>query len=214
MVTTISRFLVLLSLLIAAGTSIAPAGASAQDQGIIEVHVSACPEDIGDRSLLDACHANGIVGDNIIIDGPVHQTAATSGDLGTVSFDNLPAGEYTIAEAVMTGDFSDYRVSCSDAANSSVPIDDRRNGRAAVAITLDPGAQVACDWYNIPPQELSSSPEMPSAGEATQVISMPATGTGPLGGHRALGLNLILLTGGSLLLALAGWLARRPGPLE
>jgi hypothetical protein len=140
--------------------------AVAHNGGSIEVHVSACPDAIGNRSLFDACHAS----ETSILDGPVRQTANTSGVFGIVTFGGLPTGEYAIAEAIMTGGFAGYRVFCSDAANAQLPVDYRKYGRAAVAITLSQDAVVTCDWYNIPPQTVST------------VTNLPVAGTGPLGG--------------------------------
>jgi hypothetical protein len=194
--------------------------------GAVEVHVSACPTDIGVRPLYDACHANGYTGDEIILDGPVHQSGVTSGDIGAVRFDGLPAGDYTIAEGQMRGEFERFEVFCS-VTGGQIPVEDRSNGRAAVLFTLGADQEVVCDWYNIPVQEQVTTPtatpeptgtalatmqpvtatgvpQTPTA-TATGVVVLPSTGTGPLGGGRTMALNLGALIASAMLLAAAGF---------
>lgn len=189
----------------------APAATSA-----IEVHVSGCPEDYDPYALFDTCHANGIVGDQLILDGPVYLTGTTAGSIGAVRWDGLPAGTYTIAEAIMTGDYASYEVYCSAADGTvDIPVEYRGNGRAAVMIGLPVGTEVVCDWYNIPAATVPAEPtptQVPTATEAavptptTGVSTLPGTGSGPAGTG---GMLASVLAGTSLLMLAAGALTRR-----
>ena len=192
--------------------------------GAIEVHVSACPTDIGDRSLYDACHANGYVGDEIVLDGPVQASGITSGDIGAVRFADLPAGDYTIAEGQMHGEFYRFEVYCSVTGGDQIPVEDRSNGRAAVLFTLGAGQEVICDWFNIPVQEQVTTPTTAPAPTGTVapptpspsiapetptpvgVVVLPSTGSGPLGGGRVLAINGISFLASAILLVAAGYL--------
>lgn len=197
--------------------------------GSIEIHDSACPVGATSGTLFDQCHANGRQGVEYIVDGPVHQTGVTAGALGAVRFDNLPAGDYTIAQAVMSGDFASYQVYCSTSDGTEVPVDYRGDGRAAVALSVGSGQEIVCDWYNIPapapteqptqvpPTEPVVQPTLAPATEAvvqpteaavasgTPVVQLPVTGAGTGWGGQpwrdvaVVGLAL-LVTGAALIL--------------
>lgn len=187
-----------------------------EGQGAIEVHVSGCPEDYDQYALFDTCHANGIVGDQLILDGPVYLTGVTAGQIGAVRWDNLPFGTYTIAEAMMTGDYAAYEVYCSaEDGTIDIPVEYRGNGRAAVMIDLPPDTGVVCDWYNIPATTVPSEPTpiptqqpapaptdaaVPSPTPTTGVVTLPGTGSGPAGADRTI---ISVLAGMSVMLLLA-----------
>lgn len=160
-----------------------------EGQGAIEVHVSGCPENYDPSAMFDTCHANGIEGVELILDGPVYLTGTTAGDIGAVRWDNLPFGTYTIAEAVMTGDYASYEVYCSaEDGTIDIPVTYAGNGRAAVVIDLPPDTGVVCDWYNIPATTVPSGPTpvpteaaAPTTTPAADVVTLPSTGSGPAG---------------------------------
>jgi hypothetical protein len=181
-------------------------------QGAIEVHVSGCPNDYDPYALFDTCHANGIEGDELILDGPVFLTGNTSGPIGAVRWDGLPEGTYTIAEAVMTGDYAAYEVYCStEDGTRDIPVEYRGNGRAAVMIDLPPNTGVVCDWYNVPatsvlpmPTPAPTQANAPTPTPSTGVVSLPDTGSGPSGpGHFTAG----LLAGTSMIMLMASAVA-------
>jgi hypothetical protein len=133
--------------------------------GSIEVHKSACPPGAtGD--LFRECHANGLGGVPFLVDGPQTTRAATAGPIGSVFFGQLPAGRYTIAEMVPSGDYAQYVVYCSDGAGVEVPFEYRGNGRAAVQLEVADGQHVVCDWYNIPAPHA-----IPTAAPDTEIES-------------------------------------------
>lgn len=132
--------------------------ASTAGTGSIDLRMIECPS----GSDPAACLSNGLAGVDVILDGPVRLTGATS-DTGTLRWDALPPGNYTIAEAVMRGDDAGYAVTCTDG-DIDLPVETRGNGRAAVLLTLPAGADITCTWANIP------------AGSAP--VALPATGSG------------------------------------
>lgn len=162
----------------------------------LTVHNSACPAGAQPGNLFDACHANGLAGVGFVVDGTagngdtVHRSGTTEGDLGTVTF-TLPAGDYTLAQAVMSGDFASFQVYCSTSDGTQVPVEDRSNGRAAIALSVGSGQEIVCDWYNIPAEAAPTvAPTQSAATEAvvqptppaaatTPVVQLPATGAGP-----------------------------------
>lgn len=71
-----------------------PAAPAQQETGFIEDHVCDCLEDYDPYALFDTCHANGIVGDHLILDGPVSLTGTTAGSIGAACREDLSAGTY------------------------------------------------------------------------------------------------------------------------
>jgi hypothetical protein len=127
--------------------------------GTIEVHVSACPAGATD-DLFALCHANGQVGVEMVLEGPLSRRGTTAGPIGAVGFTDLPPGTYTIAQASPSGAFAEYVVYCSDATTGDpIAIEYRGNGRAAVQFDLADGQQVICDWYDIPAADARPAPE-------------------------------------------------------
>jgi hypothetical protein len=124
------------------------------DAASLTIHKSTCPDDVAPERRFDECHANGLTGVEFVLDGPVSGSQTTAGPIGAVNWTDLPAGTYTVAEAVPSGDFIDYVVFCSNlATGAEVPLDYSSNGRAAIVIDIADGDQVVCDWYNIAASE-------------------------------------------------------------
>jgi hypothetical protein len=122
----------------------------------LTIHVSACPDNVAPDDRFEQCHENGLVGVDFVLQGPVEGDGTTAGHLGAVRWDGLPAGLYTVAEAVPSGDFVDYAVFCSRLdGQEAVPFEKRGDGRAAIQVEVGVGAQVVCDWYNIAPAEVT-----------------------------------------------------------
>lgn len=118
----------------------------------LTIHVSTCPANVAPADRFAGCHENGLIGDELVLQGPVNDEGVTAGHLGAVRWDGLLAGVYTVAEAMPTGDFVDYAVFCSRLdSTEAVNFERRGDGRAAVQVELGVGAQVVCDWYNIAP---------------------------------------------------------------
>lgn len=127
-----------------------PAADDPSGSASIEIHESACPADVDRDALFEICHANGLAGVELTLQGPVSRWGTTAGPIGAVRFESLPAGGYTVAETTMTGDFAEYVVYCSDADGNEVPFVYRGDGRAAIVLSVGDDQQVVCDWFNIP----------------------------------------------------------------
>lgn len=160
----------------------------------LTVHTSACPAEIAPNDRYAQCHENGLVGVEFALQGPVERDGITAGHLGAVRWDGLPAGVYTVAEAVPSGAFVDYAVFCSRTDSpDDVNFEERGDGRAAVQVEVGTGAQVVCDWYNIAPpvaheqgtiqvtKTWAAGQEPSEAVEVCFSVSSDAAGTDVLG---------------------------------
>ncbi len=195
-----TRITLLLALVVNSVALPATSGGAAQtdstETGLIEVQVVSCPISVNESDRAEACD-RPIQGYRIILSGPGRQGDVSEALLGTVRFEGLPAGEYTLAETVMTGDFADYAVVCGDSTGTSILTEERGNGRAAVLLSLEQGQQIACIWYLLPPG---------ASGNATKdagSFALPATGTGAPATRPEL-LAPVLLGTCAVLLAIAG----------
>ncbi|CAN5705744.1 hypothetical protein BH23CHL5_BH23CHL5_15640 [soil metagenome] len=134
--------------------------------GGIELHVSACPDSNPEGTLFEKCHHLVLPGTAYSIDGPAYREGVTSGPLGAVAWQKLPAGMYTLSEIIPNGNFVDYIVYCSDTGGNEVPFAYSGNGRAAVTFELGPDQYVVCDWFNIPAEVVAPIATLPVAQEA------------------------------------------------
>ena len=65
---------------------------------------------------------------------------------GRIAFADLPPGEYVLVAGV-PGDFASSRVRCLNGAGEDIA---RRHETNQIAVTLQSGDQIACDWYIVP----------------------------------------------------------------
>jgi hypothetical protein len=172
----------------------------------LTIHKSVCPADVAPEDRFERCHANGLAGVDFVLHGPVVRNEITRGHLGAIRWNDLPAGAYTVAEAIPTGDFIDYEVSCTRLdSDEPVPFEKRGNGRAAIQVAVEDDALVVCDWYNLAPTEnkISASPANaqislavdPIEGPDGQVVKFKGSGYTPGGDV------VVLMTGDGLIVA-------------
>jgi hypothetical protein len=142
---------------------------AAQDVGTgsVEIHKSECPA--GTTSDFYAtCHDNPVGGSGFDVKGPGgYASSGTSGDDGKLTFTDLPSGKFTISE-IAPADYSVevYVVHCTrDGAAFPTTYDDSTGLR--INFTLPAGADVICDWYNVP--KGAAPTPTPSGGTITVI---------------------------------------------
>jgi hypothetical protein len=118
--------------------------------GSLEIHKSECPA--GTTSNFYAvCHDNAVSGIGFEVDGPgsFANSGSTGGD-GHLTFSDLPQGKFTVSEVAPAGySVAVYVVHCTrDGAAFPTTYDDSTGLR--INFTLPAGANVICDWYNVP----------------------------------------------------------------
>lgn len=126
--------------------------------GSLELHKAQCPAGYTPNDkIFDDCHGNGVAGVTFTIAGPnnfsdsgktvIEQTPGP----GIVRFTGLGAGSYTIGEDV-SSDANSIFVYCS-LAQSQDQVPFTYNNSGGIDLDLADGANVVCDWYNIPKQQ-------------------------------------------------------------
>jgi hypothetical protein len=86
-----------------------------------------------------------------------NQTVVQSGfadPAGSIAFGDLPPGEYVLAAGV-PGDFASSRVRCLNGAGEDLA---RRHETNQIAVTLQSGDQIACNWYIVPDDARGEEP--------------------------------------------------------
>ena len=73
---------------------------------------------------------------------------------GSIAFADLPPGEYVLVAGV-PGDFASSRVRCLNSAGEDIA---RRHETNQVAVTLQSGDQIACNWYIVPDDARGDEP--------------------------------------------------------
>lgn len=144
--------LALILTLVAAGMAI-PRGASAQGaDASVEIHKRQCPTGYSDNNYFVDCHDNPVEGVTFELDG----LRDTTGTDGSVLFYQLQEGTYTVTENV-PGEFSESVVFCSIGGDPNQPASfDYVTG--GIRLSVPGGAEIVCDWYNIP-YNLRGSPD-------------------------------------------------------
>ncbi|MEJ7762513.1 MAG: hypothetical protein WKF80_06940 [Thermomicrobiales bacterium] len=145
------RCLVALVLLLVSASR--PGPGEAQVAGAsLTIHYRECPIGFLGPDIYGTCHA--LVpepGVSVTIDGAATASGSLDGR-GDVTFDDIPAGLYTVMPDRFGGDFTRRVVACTDAAAPGVPIP---VGLGVVAVPA--GTDVVCDWYVTNP-DLSGEP--------------------------------------------------------
>ena len=119
--------------------------------GSLRIHKSVCPG--GQASDFYAtCYDDTLAGVTFDLAGPGgYANAAPTGDDGTVQFDDLAPGDYTVTE-VPPGNVAVnmYVVVCTrEGETYAFTYDDSTGLR--INLRIPEGALVVCDWYNVPP---------------------------------------------------------------
>jgi hypothetical protein len=131
--------------------------------GSIEFHLAVCPAGYEPGpNIYDDCHDDGVEGVTVTVEGPggYFDEIATSlpnvPGPGVARFDGLDSGLYTIATDLSGA--SSYYVYCSlDGHQAAAPFTYIQGG---IEVELEAGAQVICDWYNIPDAPMGASVEV------------------------------------------------------
>lgn len=143
-----------------------------REPGTLRIHKSECPP--GQREdFYDACYDDVVGGIGFNVDGPsgYDQTGTTS-DQGIVTFADVPAGDLVVTELQPGGYQVDlYVVVCSrDGQFFATTYDDSSGLR--VLIDLPAGADIVCDWYNVPPGPPPTATPQPNVGSITVVVGL------------------------------------------
>jgi hypothetical protein len=119
--------------------------------GSLRIHKSLCPAGLT-SGYYDTCYDNTLSGVGFTADGPSgYEQAMTTGDSGVVTFDNLNAGTYTVAETPPDNVVvAVYVVVCTRNGNSYDFSYDDSNG-LKINVKIPAGTEIDCDWYNVPP---------------------------------------------------------------
>ena len=133
--------------------------------GSLEMHKSVCePGYEPGPNIFNDCHDDGVAGVVFTVEGPggyfeeIATTIPNEPGPGVALFEGLQPGAYTVTESV-PGDTGSIFVYCSlEGQETEVPfVYTEFDG---IQFDLAPGAQVVCDWYNIPDVQVSASVEV------------------------------------------------------
>ena len=155
--------------------------------GSVEIHKAECPP--GTTSDYYAtCHDDGVGGIGFELDGPgsVNDLGNTD-DNGILSFTELPAGDYVISELIPPGyNVAIYAVFCTLDGNAFPTEYDDSTG-LRIEFDLPAGAQIVCDWYNIPrgPDPTPTPQPQPDGGSVTVIMRLCADDAGEIANFRS-----------------------------
>jgi|GEM_PF-5477311 len=168
-----------------------PTATAVVEPATLTVYAAICPVDFTGDSYFDECFDRPADAASVIFllsAGGVALTEQAVGDDGHARFNGVQAGTYLLSDSV-PGDFLDGRfVYCTFDGGSAVAYD-LGFDENAIEITIQPGQEVACDWY-IEPADLRGEPiatvpaptatAKPAGPPATAgaVVGLPNTGAG------------------------------------
>jgi hypothetical protein len=139
--------------------------------GSLEIHKAECPPGTT-SNFYTTCHDDVVGGIGFDVDGPgSYSNTGTTNDNGILVFTDLPSGKFTVSE-IAPADYpvAIYVVHCTrDGAAFSTTYDDSTGLR--VKFDLPAGANIVCDWYNIPKGEATSTPT-PGGGSVTVITRL------------------------------------------
>ena len=136
--------------------------------GSIEIHTSECPPGTS-GDYYNACHDSPVGEIDFGLDGPRGLLQnGTSDDNGLLRYTDLPAGGYVISEDPADYPVNIYVVHCTVDGNTFKTTYDDSTG-LKVNLTLPAGADVICDWFNIPKRTATSIPA-PGGGSVTVIL--------------------------------------------
>lgn len=139
--------------------------------GSVEIHKAECPAGTtGD--FYARCHDDVVSGIGFELDGPGSvNDLGNTGDDGMLTFSELPAGDYVISE-IAPADYNVavYAVFCTqDGVAFPTEYDDDTGLR--ITFELPAGANIVCDWYNVPRGQTQPTPTPTTAsGGAITVV--------------------------------------------
>lgn len=103
------------------------------------------------ENYYETCFDDRLADVTFELDGPGDFTdSGVTNDDGEVYFPEVPAGDYRISEDIPGGG-NDIFVYCAIIDGDRLPVE--FNNQGGIDITIPGGAQVACDWYNIPEEQ-------------------------------------------------------------
>lgn len=185
----------------------------------LTIHNRLCPEGFAGPDYYGARHAQPApAGLEFAIEGDAVFTGAIDA-AGNITFD-LEPGDYLVRGGV-PGEFATLTVYCAPAATPGVAfpltlLGDGVRGpddTTGIALSLAPGDEVVCDWYNTPesqrgepePTAVPAPAPVPTArpGGTTPVVTLPNTGSGARSIDGALWAIVLLAVGSLAVLVVA-----------
>ena len=140
--------------------------------GTLTVNNWQCPAGLT-SGYYDNCHGDPVSGSTFAVDGPNSYSASDqTNSKGAVAFDTLAAGNYTVTETPPDSPHTAvYVVLCTqDGKDFSKTYDDSTGLR--IKFKLPAGANVVCDWYNVPPAAPTPTPTPKPAPSANGSITV------------------------------------------
>lgn len=119
--------------------------------GSLRIHKSLCPPGLT-SGYYDNCYDNVLAGVTFTANGPSgYDASKTTGDAGIVTFTDLKAGTYTVAEIPPDNvEVAVYVVVCTRGGENYAFNYDDSNG-LKINVKIPAGTEIDCDWYNVPP---------------------------------------------------------------
>jgi uncharacterized protein (DUF2141 family) len=133
--------------------------------GSLRIHKSICPAGLT-SGYFDTCYDDTLADVTFTANGPSgYEASETTGDNGVVTFSDLNAGTYTVAETPPDGvNVAVYVVVCTRNGNTYDFNYDDSNG-LKISIKIPSGTEIVCDWYNVPP----AKPQPGASGSVTVI---------------------------------------------
>lgn len=132
--------------------------------GSLRIHKSLCPAGLTSGYYTN-CYENTLADVTFVADGPGGSSESlVTGNNGVVTFTDLAAGTYTITELPPASvNTAVYVVVCTRDGNTyDFTYDDSTGLR--INIEVPSGAEIVCDWYNVPPKKEDPNPPSTKGG--------------------------------------------------
>ena len=139
--------------------------------GSVEVHFSVCPAGTtGD--FYNRCHDNPQGNVDFSLSGPGSlETSGTTVDDGIVAFQELPNGGYVLTQVPLADFNLDFYAAFCTVDGEAIPTEYDDDDGMRLTFDLDEGADIICDWYNVPRGTATATPapQAPTGGSVTVV---------------------------------------------
>lgn len=142
--------------------------------GSLTINKWQCPPGLT-SGYSDNCRGKSVSGVTFTVDGPSsYSKSGGTNSKGAVTFDALAAGNYTVTETPPDNPHTAvYVVLCTQNGNDFAKTYDDSTG-LRIKFKLPAGANVACDWYNVPPAPKPTSTPSPTPAPMPTATSTPA----------------------------------------
>jgi hypothetical protein len=161
------------------------------DTAAVTIHKAECFHGVG-PAIFEECHDNGIGGVDFFVTDADGEHVITTDDAGVASIE-VVAGNVSIAEdGDVLAQYLGAYVYCSDQNTGDVLFDSDLDGTVGVAGTINAGADITCDWYDILPAEDTGGGDTgggttdggttDGGTTSTGGTTLPSTGAGRVGG--------------------------------